>query len=59
MSSPHITMMDTKSENIVRQELITYQKSDVGMKKITVVRQFFNEDYVDSRHETVLNSMDV
>lgn len=59
MSSPHITMMDTQSENIVRQELITYQKSDAGMKKITVVRQFFNEDYIDSKHETILNTMDV
>lgn len=59
MTSPYITMMDTQSENIVRQELITYQKSDAGMKKITVVRQFFNEDYIDSRHETILNTMDV
>lgn len=58
MSSPYETMMNTSSGSIVRQELVTYEKSDAGMKKITVTRQFFKNDYIDSKSEVILNTAD-
>lgn len=57
MESPHKTFMETNNNNIVRQELITYEKSDVGIRKITVVRQFFKNDYTDTTTCVTLNSV--
>lgn len=58
MTSPYETMMNTSNGNVVRQELHTYEKSDAGMKKITVTRQFFKDDYIDSKSEVILNTAD-
>ena len=55
MASPHKTAMTELSENIIRQELTTYERSPAGLKKITVVRHFHKSDYTDSVHEVILN----
>lgn len=56
MQSPYKTFMETNNENIVRQELITYEKSNAGLRKIIVTRQFVGEDYTDTRTCITLNS---
>lgn len=41
--------------NIVLQEIVTYKKTETGLKKITVSRRFYaNNDYQDSCSEEVL-----
>ena len=55
MSSPHNSKMNETSDDIIMQELITYERSPSGLKKTTVVRQFHKNDYTDSVHEVILN----
>lgn len=55
MPSPHTSEMNETSTDIIRQELITYERSPAGLKRTTVVREFYNNDYTDSVHEVILN----
>jgi hypothetical protein len=48
MSSPHDTMFVMPSEGVLKQELITYKIVNGMLKKITVTRKFFNNDYLDN-----------
>ena len=49
MSSPYDTMFVMPSEGVLKQELITYKIVDGMLKKITVTRRFFNNDYLDNQ----------
>lgn len=48
MSSPYDTMFVMPSEGVIKQELITYKVVNGMLKKITVTRRFFNDDYIDN-----------
>jgi hypothetical protein len=48
MSSPYDTMFVMPSEGVLKQELITYKIVNGMLKKITVTRKFFNNDYLDN-----------
>jgi hypothetical protein len=49
MSSPYDTMFVMPGEGVLQQELITYKVVDGMLKKITVTRRFFNNNYIDTQ----------
>jgi len=52
---PYKTMLQT-SENtdIILQELVTYQRKNGILVRTTVVRKFYEEDYIDTQTITPL-----
>lgn len=41
-------LLDTSNTEVIKQEVITYVKRDGKIEKITVKRDFYLDDYVDS-----------
>ena len=55
MTAPfNFNKLETSGDGLVKQELITYERKDGVLKKITVSRKFFNNDYQDTRTEEIL-----
>ena len=48
--------LSSPAPNLITQELITYVKRDNSLVKITVKRNFTNEDYTDSMTTEVLHT---
>ena len=49
MSSPYDSFLSEPNEGVILQELITYRIDNGMLKKITIARQFFEDDYVDTQ----------
>jgi len=43
-----------EKENIISQELITYERTDVGIKKTTFQRNFTSKSHYDSTRSEIL-----
>lgn len=55
-NSPYNEMLETPREGILRQELVTYEEHNGVTRKVTTVRSFFKDDYVDSQTVVVLSA---
>lgn len=60
MKSPYcFSELKEPSKDILSQEVVTYMRRDGYLVKVTVKRNFFADDYVDSSKTEVITKLDI